>query len=63
MKQTASIPPKKILPTDRQLLINLKLRYNSIADKINSAQPSETERERLLDQLTLFKRQIETQLY
>lgn len=63
MKQAASIPPKKILPTDRQWLINLKLRYNSLADKINSANASETEREQLLAQLTTFKMQIEARLY
>jgi hypothetical protein len=58
MKQAALIPIKKIQAADPQLLITLKLRYNSLVDKINSNGIPEGEKEALLSQLDQLNQKI-----
>lgn len=58
MKQATIIPLKKILASDQQALINFKLRYNALVDKINTSQLSQDEKQLLFEQLE----QIDLQL-
>jgi hypothetical protein len=58
MRQAASIPLKKILATEPQGLINLKLRYNTLVDKINENGMSDDEKEQIIAQLKLLSIQI-----
>ena len=58
MKQATLIPIKKIQAADPQLLITLKLRYNTLVDKINSNGITESEKEALLSQLSQLDQKI-----
>jgi hypothetical protein len=58
MKQPALMPIKKIIATEPQALINLKLRYNALVDKINSEEMPEGEKEQLLQQINLLNSRI-----
>ncbi|QHT65611.1 hypothetical protein GXP67_02495 [Rhodocytophaga rosea] len=58
MRQAASFPLKKILASDQQSLINFKLRYNALVDKINTSQLSDVEKQLLFEQLEQIDFQI-----
>lgn len=58
MKQAAIIPLKKILASDQQALINFKLRYNVLVDKINNSELSDAEKQLLFEQLEQIDFQI-----
>lgn len=58
MKEPANLPIKRIEAKDPQTLINLKLRYNALAEKINHIEKIDNE----LEELFTKAKQLNTQI-